>query len=103
MFSLPPVIESANLARRIGVVLGSVLVTAYFCCLVLGRAFLQVGSAFCSASWWGASSPLEGATWDVQWGRCRSGVSSGVGVIQWRLIARRLRLRLCSARTRRSG
>lgn len=38
MFRLPPAIESANLARRVGVVMGSVLVTAYFCCLVLLRA-----------------------------------------------------------------
>ncbi len=38
MFRLPPAIESANLARRVGVVLGSLLVTAYFCCLVLLRA-----------------------------------------------------------------
>ncbi|MDX5372830.1 MAG: 1-acyl-sn-glycerol-3-phosphate acyltransferase [Pseudomonadaceae bacterium] len=40
MLSLQPAIESANLARRVGVVLGSVLVTAYFCCLVLARAAL---------------------------------------------------------------
>jgi 1-acyl-sn-glycerol-3-phosphate acyltransferase len=38
MLSLQPAIESANLARRIGVVLGSLLVTFYYCSKVLLRA-----------------------------------------------------------------
>ncbi|MBB1519375.1 lysophospholipid acyltransferase family protein [Aquipseudomonas guryensis] len=38
MLNLPPVIESANLARRIGVLVGSTLLTLYFCSLVLLRA-----------------------------------------------------------------
>lgn len=38
MSGLHPVIESANLARRIGVVLGSALVTLYYCGKVLLRA-----------------------------------------------------------------
>lgn len=37
MLSLQPAIESANLARRIGVVLGSALVTLYYCILILLR------------------------------------------------------------------
>lgn len=40
MLSLHPAIESANLARRIGVVLGSLLVTCYYCSKVLLRALL---------------------------------------------------------------
>ncbi|HSX71728.1 MAG TPA: lysophospholipid acyltransferase family protein, partial [Pseudomonas sp.] len=35
---LQPAIESANLARRVGVVLGTALVTAYYCCAILLRA-----------------------------------------------------------------
>ncbi|MDG9922701.1 MULTISPECIES: lysophospholipid acyltransferase family protein [unclassified Pseudomonas] len=38
MLSLHPAIESANLARRVGVVLGSLLVTFYYCSKVLLRA-----------------------------------------------------------------
>ena len=38
MLSLQPAIESANLARRIGVVLGSLLVTFFYCSKVLLRA-----------------------------------------------------------------
>ena len=38
MSGLHPVIESANLARRIGVILGSALVTLYYCSKVLLRA-----------------------------------------------------------------
>lgn len=40
MSGLYPVIESANLARRLGVVLGSLLVTFYYCSKVLLRAVL---------------------------------------------------------------
>ncbi|WP_447590319.1 lysophospholipid acyltransferase family protein [Aquipseudomonas campi] len=38
MLSLHPAIESANLARRVGVVLGTLLVTQYFCVLILLRS-----------------------------------------------------------------
>lgn len=38
MLSLQPIAHSANLARRIGVVLGTLGVTLYFCLLVIGRA-----------------------------------------------------------------
>lgn len=37
MLSLQPAIESANLARRVGVVLGTALVTLYYCILILLR------------------------------------------------------------------
>ncbi|HSC84290.1 MAG TPA: lysophospholipid acyltransferase family protein [Pseudomonas sp.] len=37
MLKLQPAIESANLARRIGVILGSALVTLYYCILILSR------------------------------------------------------------------
>lgn len=40
MLSLQPAIESANLARRVGVVLGSLLVTFYYCSKVLLRALV---------------------------------------------------------------
>ena len=40
MFSLQPAIESANLARRVGVVLGSLLVTFYYCSTILLRALV---------------------------------------------------------------
>lgn len=35
MLSLQPLIQPANLLRRIGVVLGSVLVTAFYCVQVI--------------------------------------------------------------------
>ncbi|WP_252273910.1 lysophospholipid acyltransferase family protein [Pseudomonas subflava] len=38
MLGLQPAIESANLARRVGVVLGTALITAYYCCAILSRA-----------------------------------------------------------------
>ncbi|MEK1904859.1 MAG: lysophospholipid acyltransferase family protein [Pseudomonas sp.] len=38
MLSLQPAIESANLARRVGVILGSALITLFFCILILARA-----------------------------------------------------------------
>lgn len=40
MLSLQPIAHSANLARRVGVALGSLSVTLYFCLLVIGRAAL---------------------------------------------------------------
>lgn len=38
MPSLPVITESATLARRLGVFLGTILVTAGFCCVILARA-----------------------------------------------------------------
>lgn len=38
MSSLPSISESATLARRLGVISGTVLVTAWFCCLIMIRA-----------------------------------------------------------------
>ncbi|HTO19024.1 MAG TPA: lysophospholipid acyltransferase family protein [Pseudomonas sp.] len=38
MSDLAVITESATLARRVGVLVGNVLVTAYYCCVILGRA-----------------------------------------------------------------
>lgn len=38
VLTLHPVVESATLLRRVGVVLGSLLVTAFYCLRVMGRA-----------------------------------------------------------------
>lgn len=38
MSNLAVITESATLARRVGVALGTVLVTAYYCCIILARA-----------------------------------------------------------------
>ena len=38
MSNLAVLTESATLVRRVGVVLGTVLATAYYCCVILGRA-----------------------------------------------------------------
>jgi hypothetical protein len=38
MLSLQPIVQSATLARRVGVVLGSLAVTLYFCLRVIGLA-----------------------------------------------------------------
>lgn len=38
MSSLAVITESATRVRRVGVAMGTVLVTAYYCCIILGRA-----------------------------------------------------------------
>lgn len=38
MSNLPVITESATLIRRLGVALGTVLVTAWYCCIILARA-----------------------------------------------------------------